>query len=219
MQKEQKGFTLLEAVFAILLFALLVYMLMNFFLQMYTNAKYNKKQAVLMDQARTVNTYIKEKIREADEVKIYLKDGAMRGAITITPDRLVIKPILKKESVPAPEPPSDLSDPTKLAYSEAVSGELSKIECTIAPATDPYIIELVATSPSDDKKGEFTLNYKKDSSSTPIPISNMIKKITVRREADSNEIVFECEYQAKVPENNKREYIKDVFTETLEYKK
>lgn len=214
MQKKQKGFTLLEAVFAILLFALLVQMLMNFFLNMYTNAKYNKRQAVLMDQARTVNTYIKEKIREADTVKIYLKDGATRGGITISPDMLVITPIVKKEPVPGTEASGD-----KLAYSEAVSGELRKIECTIGTATDPYIIELVATSPSDDKKGEYTLNYKKDSTSTPIPISNMIKKINVKRQADSNEIVFECEYQAKVPENSNREYIKDVFTETLEYKK
>ena len=211
MRRKQKGFTLLEAVFAILLFALLVQMLMQFFFHMYVNSKFMKKQAMLMDNARTVNTFIKEKIREADTVEIYLEPNAKRDGVVIG-DELLILPITQKEEIPSPEPGG-----IKKAYNKAVEdGKLSKIVCNKG-TSDEFSIELKPTLPADDKKGDYTLYYIKSSVETPI--SNMIKEIKVERKANANEILFKSVYQTKVTENSERETVKDNFTETLAYKK
>ena len=211
MRRKQKGFTLLEAVFAILLFALFVQMLMQFFFHMYVNSKYIKKQAMLMDNARTVNSYVKEKIREADTVEIYLKPYAKRDGVVIS-DALLILPITQKEEIPSPE-----TDVPRKAYNKSVKeGKFSKILCNKGTG-DEFAIELRANSLTDDKKGTYTLYYTKSGVDTPI--SDMIKEIEVERKANSDEILFKCVYQTQATENSERETVKDNFTETLAYKK
>lgn len=86
MKKKERGFTLLEAVVALVLFSLLLQSLLNFFGTMYVNAKEFQEKAYLMDNARSVNDFIREKIRENEKVEIETSAG-------------IIEPVAKGDTV------------------------------------------------------------------------------------------------------------------------
>ena len=75
MKKQERGFTLLEAVVALVLFSILLQSLLNFFGSMYVNAKEFQEKAYYMDNARSVNDFIREKIRENLQVEIDTSGG------------------------------------------------------------------------------------------------------------------------------------------------
>lgn len=75
--RQQRGFTLLEVVAALVLFTLLMSSLWDFFAGFYKNYTVFDEKADLLDQGKIVAAFIKEEIRLADEVKIVLKDGAV----------------------------------------------------------------------------------------------------------------------------------------------
>lgn len=130
MKKKQSGLTLLEAVCAILLFALLLQMLLNFFSTVYANAKLLERKSYLMDNARTVNNYIKEKVRETDNVKIIVEDG------------ISIKEI---------NPIADDVD------NVAVEGALKSIE--YKEGTNTIAIKMTPISSAEQTQGTYKLSY------------------------------------------------------------
>lgn len=61
MKKREKGFSLLEAAIALLLFGLILQSLLNFFSQMYVSSKRFDQRTYLVDNARAVNDFVREK--------------------------------------------------------------------------------------------------------------------------------------------------------------
>ncbi|PHV72339.1 hypothetical protein CS063_02355 [Sporanaerobium hydrogeniformans] len=72
--RNQKGFSLLEAVLALLLFTLLLEGLFDFFAKTYAGYVYFDHKATNINEARVVSDFIRREIREADEVAIHLMD-------------------------------------------------------------------------------------------------------------------------------------------------
>ena len=71
-QVDQKGFSLLEAVLALLLFALLMDGLFDFFGKTYADYIRFDNKVTNMNEARVISDFIRSEIRGADEVAILL---------------------------------------------------------------------------------------------------------------------------------------------------
>lgn len=196
MKRTEKGFTLLEAVLAILLFGFVLQMLMNFFFHMYGNGKIFQTQSYLMDNARTVNAFVKEKIRNAEEVRVTVKDAAG--------NEREFGPILS---------PTDRIE---------VSGELVRI--TFKESTEGYKGIEIKAAASNPNKGQYLLNYVTyDGPSDTIGknavlISDMVKSIEVSYKRNSEDVLFKCSYAPQIPKNRNSEVITDTFSESLIYK-
>lgn len=93
MYKKSYGFTLLEAVFAVFLFSLLLGSLGSFFGKMYTNVSDFNKKAYLMEDADATKQTIINSIREAGSLKletnIPLEDDMVADKIVF---KLILQP-------------------------------------------------------------------------------------------------------------------------------
>ena len=194
MRKKDNGFTLLEAVIALVLFALLLQTLLGFFSQMYVNSKRLEQRSYLVDNARLVNEFVQEKIREASKVKIIAIDD--KG----TPDD------------PADDVNVSIEPITTSTENTSLKGRLVKIEMkdVLGHASE---IEMKAIT--TEGKGNYQLIYTANSSSSLI--SDMIENIKVKREKDSDVVEFTCDFYKK-NETLDQLKLKEIFTETLAYK-
>lgn len=194
MRKKDNGFTLLEAVIALVLFALLLQTLLGFFSQMYVNSKRLEQRSYLVDNARLVNEFVQEKIREASKVKITAIDD--KG----TPDN------------PADDVNVSIEPITTSAENKSFNGRLVKIEMKDALG---HASEIEMKAITTEGKGNYQLIYKANSSSSLI--SDMIENIKVKREKDSDVVEFTCDFYKK-NETLDQLKLKEIFTETLAYK-
>lgn len=76
MKAKESGFTLLEAIIAVALFAILLQFLLNFFTSMYVRTKAFQQKAYLEDQARVVKDFVREQIRKSKRVEIEYEGGS-----------------------------------------------------------------------------------------------------------------------------------------------
>ncbi len=208
MHKQEQGFTLLEAAIALVLFCLLLQGLLNFFAVMYSNSKHLEQKAYLMDNARAINNFIGEKIKEATNVEIELTKSLNNAGTPNDPTDdtwanadwayRLITPILI---------PSD---------NTAREGRLSRIVLQDKVGNITYI-DLKFTSSADNNKGYYQLVYVSGTSATESLISDRIQNIKVTRKKDSDIVEFSCELSKKNETFNYLK-IKEVFTESLAYK-
>lgn len=189
MKKGEKGFTLLEAVFAILLFAMLTQMLMSFFMTMYKNGRIFQKQTYLMDNARTASAFIKEEIRQAEKIEITLEDGKKLGF-----------------------------DEGEVTSGEVIPGEAKEIDVITLGDSEP-IIKLIKNSGAEAYEGTYSLVYQGNSGvATYNTISTMVKSIKISIN-EQDEVTFECVYAPTNPQDEGREQVTEIFSESLRYKK
>ncbi|ADZ83446.1 prepilin-type N-terminal cleavage/methylation domain-containing protein [Cellulosilyticum lentocellum] len=130
MKKREKGFSLLEAAIALLLFGLILQSLLNFFSQMYVSSKRFDQRTYLVDNARAVNDFVREKIRIAEKVQILV--GTAMSNDTITPIKSASDNVEKQ-------------------------GKLYMIQ--FKTGTDVSAIELIAVPAPDKTKGKYKLVY------------------------------------------------------------
>lgn len=76
MKNKAEGFTLLEAIIAVMLFAILLQFLLSFFASMYLSAKTFQQKTYLEDQARVVKEFVCEQIRKSEQVSIEYVGGS-----------------------------------------------------------------------------------------------------------------------------------------------
>ena len=74
---NQRGFSLLEAILALLLFALLMDGLFDFFGKTYADYVRFDNKATNINETRAISDFIRNEIRGADEVTIKLADGTI----------------------------------------------------------------------------------------------------------------------------------------------
>lgn len=77
--RKERGVTLLEAIFSIAIFTILLQILLQFFMTIYVDTKVFERKAYLEDNARAVKTFICEQVAESKAVQIECKGG---GQIT-----------------------------------------------------------------------------------------------------------------------------------------
>ena len=159
--KQEKGLTLLETICAILLFALLLQSLLNFFGTYYINAKEFEHKAYLADNARTVMDFVQENIRKAEAVKIEIEgDSTPVEALSYVP---FTGRVLRQ-------------------------GRLSKIylnNSTTYIALEPISVPTV-------KQGQYRLVYHATTSTSDNVITDQIDELQVRKEPNSDEVIFTC---------------------------
>ncbi len=129
MKKREKGFSLLEAAIALLLFGLILQSLLNFFSQMYVSSKRFDQRTYLVDNSRAVNDFVREKIRTAEKIQILV--GTNSSYDILTPIQSAAENVEKQ-------------------------GKLYKIQFKIG--TDISEIELISI-PSSTNKGKYKLVY------------------------------------------------------------
>lgn len=85
MRKEQ-GFTLIEAIFAIAIFTILLQVLLQFFMTIYVDAKIFERKAYLEDNARAVRDFICEQVAESATVQIDCETGGKEITPIVVPE-------------------------------------------------------------------------------------------------------------------------------------
>lgn len=81
MLRKQEGFTLLEAVFALFLFAIVLTSLLHFFGEVRRNTMYFNKKSYLMENAQAIKEAMNESIREATSFKVE-KDDVLQDSLS-----------------------------------------------------------------------------------------------------------------------------------------
>lgn len=197
MRRKEQGFTLLEAAIAILLFAILLQLLVNFFLNVYINSKNLENKTNLMNSANAVNAMIKEKVREADSVQFVLTDDSKIDPIQDASGNLAIP----------------LGDLKEIRFCSEVSGSTQYTTIKVAPRTgDPK------------KKGKYVLAYETNSALGGTPtsssvISDQINSVQVKRNKDSDDVLIKIVYQVETPQKTSKDAVVDSFSVSLAYKK
>ncbi|WP_069998221.1 PilW family protein [Cellulosilyticum sp. I15G10I2] len=193
---NQKGFTVLEVIVALLLFSLLMGSLWHFFGETYSlYIKFDHKSD-LSEQARIITSFIREEIRLADEVTLTVKtvDGSD-----------------KKISPPEHPKTSESSD---LIEGEFVTIDLNTASGTGTKKGKRQIILRENTSTEKDQ-GKYRLFYK--ANFTESLISDKIEQIKVIREKDASIVQFEC-ILAITRDGEIFQEVQNVFSESLQYK-
>ena len=192
---NQKGFTLLEVVVALLLFSLLMGSLWQFYGDTYSMYIKFDHKTDLSEQARIATSFIREEMRLAEKVTITVKTGTEEKKI---------------------QPPTE----TKTSESsDKIEGELVKIELSTTPGTgskkEDRQIGLRKNTLSANDQGAYHLLYK--ANSTESLISDKIYNIKVIREQNSPIVHFECTL-AVIRNGEIFQQVENVFSESLEYK-
>lgn len=239
MKHKERGFTLLEAVFAVLFFAILMSALMQFFLTIYKNSKDFQDKTYLMDNARNINAFIQDKIREAEYINIQIKlpDGE---CINLVPNEDTnINAYYSSVGIPTPALSSatssvsltgrsysigtsdiELSTENKLTF----SGDLQRI-LIFNNTNDTYNSIEFETIPSTEsnynRKGKYRLLYKTfDNTGVEtgkMVISEQVEEMKASMTQDSYYVTFRGTYK----QNNSigtSKTITDSFSESLLYK-
>lgn len=188
--KQEKGLTLLETICTILLFALLLQSLLNFFGTYYINAKEFEHKAYLADNARSVMDFIQENMRKAEAVKIEVEGDSI--------------PIEALNYVPM----------TSRVLRE---GRLSKIYLN----NNSTYIALEPISVPTVQQGQYRLVYRTTTSTSNNVITDQISDIRVKKEPNSDEVIFTCTFKNgrtyKIGDT-KQLAVTRTFTESLAYK-
>ncbi len=192
---NQKGFTVLEVVVALLLFSLLMGSLWQFYGDTYSMYIKFDHKTNLSEQARISTSFIREEIRLAEEVTITVKDG--------TEEKTIHPPTVPQTS----------------KSSDKIEGELVKIELRTTPRTgsgkENRQIRLRENASTQNDQGAYHLLYK--ANFTESLISDKIHNIKVTREENSPIVRFEC--TLAVSRNGEIfQQVENVFSESLEYK-
>ena len=198
MKKADKGFTLLEAVIALVLFALLLQSLLDFFSQMYINARRFEQRSYLVDNARSVNDFIQEKIRNSYFIEVTVATGDNGTPEVLSDDPIVIiTPIINSSD--------------NVAY----EGRFVQIKMKDKAGTNLSEVNIERIPDSVEGKGKYRLIYTAGGTSSLI--SDMVENIKVKREIDSDVVEFTCSFN-KRDETIDKLKIEEIFTETLAYK-
>lgn len=235
MKKDQKGFTLLEAIFAILFLGILMSGLMQFFHTIYINSRNFQDQSYAMDNARNANTLIQKTIREASYVTIQVKDVSGQ-LINLEPGS--DSSLSSYYGSITPLPGTELSSSySSTATSSDREGTLSRILIKNEDGTySALVLEPFNTTnpgqkdPSDpnaNNKGAYKLTYKTyDAAGTltsSLLVTELIQSMHVKMKADSSYVTFDVKYM-KMKEAGKNEahdnhnIVNDSFSESLNYK-
>lgn len=202
MKNQERGFSLLEAVIALVLFTILLQGLLNFFATMYINENEFRQKAYLSDNAQSVNDFIREKIREADKVQIKIATSDNGTENTLLDDTYITFSPIKKYTETDAASNNDLKE-----------GRLGSITILKGTHTGEIILELVSSTANN--KGKYQLIYR--SGGTDVLISDQIDNIKVKREKDSDIVEFACGFN-KHGETKVQLKIEEIFTESLAYK-
>lgn len=190
---NQRGFTLIEIIVALLLFTMLLALVWECFIGIFRNYKDLEVKIKLNDQSRLVESFIKEEIRSAEQVTIIVKTETSGAEQKI-------------------EPSTD---------SEArLEGQLRKI---ILSNVDPYSgtknsnrsLELQKNPSLKPNEGAYIFCYTANGTSTLI--ADKISAIKVIRAKDSNNVDFECEFYTS-GSNEAYQKLIYLFSESLDYK-
>lgn len=183
---DQKGFSLIEVVVALLLFSLLMGSLWEFFGNTYSVYTQFDKKTNLDDEARRISSFIREEIRLADKVAITLEDNSIIYPPNTTGSSIEIK-----------------DKQLKIINLNTTGGGTKKPSRSIKLSSNGL-----------DKSGQLMYKLEYTANGTPSLISDKIKNIKITKEKDSSIVEFTCE----VRQVNDTQEIKNVFSESLEYK-
>ena len=194
MNERIKGFTLVECCCCIALFSIFIECIWGFYTHIYLNYMQFTQQIHLMNEANNIETFIKQCLREAKQVKIIVQEeGEEVLKKTEHDDRDVVDKMLKKIEF------------TKIIKTGEESEER---ECAI---------QMVSIK-SDKQKGKWKLVYTVEGESTANTISDQIEGIKITQYKNSSIVQFKCLLN-KREESNKKLIYQKIFSESLEYKK
>lgn len=202
MMVKEKGFTLLEVILAIMLFGILLEGIGGFFSGIYKEFTYFDTKVVLNNEATAIEDFMRDYIRMADEIKIFIKRPTITDPIQVYP---------------------------QTNSSTTISGEtLSYIEIvrkTQTTASGGGIVETVEKcniqleGNKDKGQGSYKLYYvvKNNGVENKRVISDQIENIKIAIAKDSNLVEIEC-MVGKENETDPRLKTTVEFTESLAYK-
>lgn len=198
MKVKEKGFTLIEVIMAIMLFGILLEGIGGFFSTTYTAFTQFDKKVILNNEATAVEDFMRDYIRRADEIKIFVTRPT------------IIEPI---QVYPNANPSTTISGET-LKYIEIVR----KVQTAasgggIVETIEKCKIELAPNYASD--QGAYKLKYIVGTNERII--SDQIENIKIAITKDSNLVEIECMI-AKKSEMSERLKVTVKFTESLRYK-
>ena len=206
MKKREQGFTLLEISVCFILFAILLEALWGFFGNIYGEFLMFDKKVALDNEADTIESFLRDYIRQADKIKITTQDGKTIEVILAPPG----------------------TNPNNL---DVIDGDLKEIEIEkkqlnvagSAYETKNSKVIVGNTSSPTGKQGKLQLTYQALSGvggsnvGSPKLISDQIENIKVTSKKDSDLVEFTCTVH-KNGETNVRLKITFRFTEALTYK-
>ena len=161
--KNHKGFSLLEVVIGIFIFALILQCVLRIFVNTYTGYIRLIQQMNNIDEAYIVEDFIREAVREAAAVEICIVDETLTGVNILSHTML----------------------------GQDTCGTLKYIRL-YGPTEDIGVIKLRNTTVKDLDKGEYSLVYQGDDTLTQNLISDQIEKIEVAHRADTDYVTFKC---------------------------
>ena len=206
MKRREQGFTLLEISVCFVLFAILLEALWGFFGNIYGEFLMFDKKVALDNEADTIESFLRDYIRQADKIKITTQDGKTIEVILAPPD----------------------TNPNNL---DVINGDLQEIEiekkqfnaASSANETKNSKVIVGNTSSPTGKQGKLQLTYQalsgvggSDVGSSKL-ISDQIENIKVTSKKDSDLVEFTCTVH-KNGETNDRLKVTFRFTEALSYK-
>ncbi len=206
MKRREQGFTLLEISVCFVLFAILLEALWGFFGNIYGEFLMFDKKVALDNEADTIESFLRDYIRQADKIKITTQDGKTIEVILAPPD----------------------TNPNNL---DVINGDLQEIEiekkqfnaASSAYETKNSKVIVGNTSSPTGKQGKLQLTYQalsgvggSDVGSSKL-ISDQIENIKVTSKKDSDLVEFTCTVH-KNGETNDRLKVTFRFTEALSYK-
>ena len=206
MKRREQGFTLLEISVCFILFAILLEALWGFFGNIYGEFLMFDKKVALDNEADTIESFLRDYIRQADKIKITTQDGKTIEVILAPPD----------------------TNPNNL---DVINGDLQEIEiekkqfnaASSAYETKNSKVIVGNTSSPTGKQGKLQLTYQALSGvggsnvGSPKLISDQIENIKVTSKKDSDLVEFTCTVH-KNGETNDRLKVTFRFTEALSYK-
>ena len=198
--KKIRGFTLIEMCIAMVLFSILLEMLGTFYLQIYKDDIQFNKQMQLINEANNVEAFIKNCIREAEEIRLITVEGE----------------VINVGEMPSSKKNKDVVDQTldKIEFTREIKGKdgsYQRKRCSLCVNSQKVDIEV---------KGKYKLAYRVWnggilSSNT---VSENIESIKVTHYENSNFVEFACKLQQENQEGSQLSYTK-TFMESLNYKK
>lgn len=195
MKYQENGFTLVELCACIILFGIFLECILGFYTHVYLNYMHLRQQLSLASEGNDIEIFIKDCIREAEQVKVVV-DGAEIENVT------------------------DIND---IHNQDVIDQDLHKIEFTrkIKRGTgyeeQKCSIEMVNMDEYKKEKGKCKLVYKVDEKATSNTISDQIENIKVTSYKHSNIVEFKCLLKKKDETHLRCTYTK-VFSESLAYK-